>query len=154
MSKASYSWDATVFIAWLCEEPSAPLGDIDQVVGEIDSAQANLIVSVTAYSEVLAAKHTDEQMNQFRRFLKRSNVLVADNTVQIAEKAGEIRGKGLAENRKIKTPDATYLATAILFQADVLHSLDLGMLSLSGSPIVDGLRISSPKPASGQTTFF
>jgi hypothetical protein len=96
MSKRpNYAWDSTVFLAWLGEEATAPLADIAAVVQEIDSGEANLIVSVTAYSEVLEAKHTEEQMGKFRRFLQRSNVVVVDQTVIVAEKAQQIRSKGL-----------------------------------------------------------
>src|SRR5260370_15142035 len=145
-----YSWDSTVFIAWISEEPGAPLKDIESVVVEIDNKKANLVVSVLAYSEILEVKHTPEQMIKFREFLKRSNVVVADNTVAIAEKAGEIRSRGFAEKgkkkRKIKTPDATFLATTIIYKAAVLHSLDPDLLHLNQSPMVEGLRITKPIP--------
>jgi len=154
MTKPKYSWDATVFLAWLVEEATAPLLDIDAVVGEIDEDKAVLIVSVTAYSEILEAKNDPDKMAKFREFLKRSNVVVADSTVAIAERAGQIRSKGLAQGRKIKTPDATYLAVAVHYKADVLHSLDDDMLNLNGSPIVDDLKITRPKPSSGQTSLF
>ncbi len=147
---ADYSWDASVFIAWLTGEQGAPLDDIAIVVEQLDDGEANLVVSVTAYSEVLEAKHTPQQMTAFRNFLKRSNVALADNTIIIAEKAGQVRSRGLATGRKIKTPDATYLATAIIYKATVLHSLDPDMLNLNGSPIVDGLAITKPCDYRGQ----
>jgi predicted nucleic acid-binding protein len=154
MSKPNYSWDASVFLAWLSQEETAPLGDIELVVSEIDAEEATLVVSVTAYAEVLAAKHTDEQMTEFKKFLKRSNVVNADITQIIAERAGRIRSEGLAQGRKIKTPDATYLATASIYKADVLHSLDKGMLALSGLDVVEGLKISLPLPLHGQKGLF
>src|SRR5438128_878983 len=114
MTKAPvYAWDATVLLAWLEEDESAPLGGIDSVVEEIDKKSAILIVSVVAHTEVLRAKHSDEQMKKFRGFLQRSNVLVVNVDLRIAEKAEAIRSKGLAENRKIKTPDAQHIASAI-----------------------------------------
>ena len=64
-----------------------------------------------------------------------------------------IRDAGLREKRRIRTPDATILAVAILHKAHVLHSLDDGMLSLNGSTIVDGLSITRPFPLSGPTLF-
>jgi PIN domain len=146
--KPTYCWDATVFVAWLIQESSAPLAEISAIVEEIDRANANLLVPVTAYSEVLDAKHSQEQMDQFRLFLKRSNVIVADTTQAIAKKSGQIRSRALAANpsRKIKTPDATFMATAIIFQADVFHTLEKNQLpGLSGTAIVDGLKIDSPK---------
>lgn len=76
----TYCWDATVLLAWLDEEQTAPLHEIDTIVREIDRNEAILLVPVTAYSEVLEAKHTPEKMAQFKKFLERSNVVVADTT--------------------------------------------------------------------------
>jgi predicted nucleic acid-binding protein len=152
--KPKYAWDTSVFLAWLTEQADAPLADIEAVAEEIDKNVAALITSTTTYSEVLEVKHSKDKMDQFRDFLKRSNIVTQDVTVTIAEKAQEIRGKALAEGRKIKTPDAQHLATAILCKADVLHSLDPDMLNLDGSPIVDGLKIKLPVPLSGQHEMF
>ena len=121
-----YCWDSNVFLAWLGEEKSAPLANIELVIDEIDKLLAVLLVPVTAYSEVLEAKHTNKQMDKFRKFLERSNVIVADVTKAIAEKAGEIRSRGLTARpkRSIRTPDATFMATAIIYRADVFHTLE------------------------------
>lgn len=149
--KPTYAWDTSVFLAWLTDEASAPLDDIALVVEEIDKGEANLVVSVEIYSEILEAKHDPEQIARLEQFLKRSNVSVIDKHVPIAKKAGEIRSKALAEGRRLKTPDATVIATAIMSGADVLHSLDdRAHLNLSESPIVDGLKITLPRPFSGQ----
>jgi predicted nucleic acid-binding protein len=147
-----YAWDASVLLAWLGEEEGAPLGGIDSVVEEIDAGDrvATLIVSVVAHTEVLAAKHTEDQIKKFRAFLERSNVLVVDVDLRVSEKAEAIRSKALAEGRKIKTPDAQHLATAILYRADVFHTLDDKLINLSGSAIVDGLTISKPISHTGQ----
>lgn len=152
-SKTNYAWDTSVLLAWLGEEQTAPLADMALVIDEIDGDKANLILSVTTFSEILESKYTAEQLDKLKRFLLRSNVIKVDTTFHIAQKASQIRNAGLAEGRKIKTPDATILATAILFKADVLHSLDPHHLNLNGSPIVDGLRITLPQLLSGQGTF-
>ena len=112
----------------------------------------NLLVPVMAYSEVLDAKHSSEQMAVFWKFLAKSNVVVADTTQTIAEKAGEIRSRGLLATPQlsIKTPDATFLATAIVYKATVFHTTETTKLpGLNGSPIVAGLRISAPCPWDG-----
>lgn len=150
MNKPTYSWDASVFIAWLRQESTAPLADIGVVVDQIDAQTANLLVSVVAYAEILSAKHSAEQMQWFQDFMRRSNVTVADTTQTIALRVEQIRSAGLAEGRKIKTPDATFAATAIVHGADVLHSLDPDLLNLNGSKIVDGLRITRPMDIGGQ----
>ena len=151
--KPVYSWDTSVFLAWMNEEKGAPLGDIALVVDEIDKNKAILVVSVLVVPEVLETKMTDDQKAKFNSFLQRSNVQLIATTLAIAQKARGIRDKGAAEGRKIKTPDATIIATAIVQRCDVLHSLDdrgSGPLKLNGSPIVDHLRITKPMPLSGQ----
>jgi predicted nucleic acid-binding protein len=155
MSKTNYGWDTSVVIAWLCEEASAPLDDMQLVVEEIDSGSANLIFSVVTFSEILRSKYTEKQLKQLDGLLLRSNVVKVETSFAIALKAAQIREAGLREKkkRKIKTPDATVLATAILYKADVLHSLDPHMLNLNGSAIVDGLSIVKPRPITGPTIF-
>lgn len=140
-------------VAWLDGEETAPLGHIAAVVDEIDSKAANLIVSMEIYKEVLEAKRSKRKMQRFRKFLSRSNILVVDTTFVVADKAQVIRSNGVRAKRSIKSPDATFMAAAILFNADMLHTLDAGMLSLDGSPIVDGLAIKTPQTASGQGYF-
>lgn len=127
MSKAKrpvYCWDTTVFLAWIKAEKESPLDDIAAVADEIDGDRASLIVPVNLFTEVLEAKHTKKQRKQMELFLRRSNVQVVDTTLPIAQKASAIRSTGLQEGRKLRTPDAQIAATAILYGADVLHSLD------------------------------
>jgi predicted nucleic acid-binding protein len=123
MSKTTnYAWDSSVVIAWLCEEETAPLEDIEAVVTEVDAGKANLIFSVTTYCEILESKYEQEQLDQLDRFLLRSNVRKYDTTIPISKKVARIRDAGVKDGRKIKTPDATIIAVAIMFGADVLHS--------------------------------
>lgn len=153
--EVTYCWDTSVFLAWLGEEAAAPLNDIALVVGEIDGGEATLLVPVTVYSEILEARHTTAEMERFRQFLDRTNIVAADTTKAIAEKAGRIRSRGIEAGpaRSIRTPDATFMATAILFGASVFHTLETKLINLNGSPIVDGLRIELPKLAGGQGSF-
>lgn len=155
--KVIYCWDTNILVAWLREEATAPLGDIELVVSEIDAGAAILLMPVIAYSEVLEAYYTPAQISRFRQFLERSNVEVANITKPIAEKAGQIRNRGLTAKpkRSIKTPDATFIATAIVYKANVLHTLEEGgWAAFSGSDMVDGLKISKPRPFRGTTSLF
>ena len=151
-NRPKYCWDTSVFLAWISAEKGSPLDDIALVVDEIDTNKADLIVSAIVYSEVLDAKHSKKTVDQFQRFLKRSNVLSVDLTIGIAKKASEIRSRALVskEKRRLRTPDASVIATAIVYGADVLHSLDPHILNLNGSAVVDGLKIHSPCLVSGQ----
>src|SRR4029079_15139196 len=108
-----YCWDTTVFLAWLNEESGAPLLDIDSVAQEIDKGKAILIVPVTIISDILDSKLSGEQRARLNAFLKRSNVVNATTTLPIAIKARELRdaGRAMKPPKKIKTPDATVVAT-------------------------------------------
>lgn len=66
--KHNYAWDTSVILAWLCQDSNAPLADIGLVAGLIDSNRANLILSVNTWTEVLAVKHTAEQLERLRSF--------------------------------------------------------------------------------------
>jgi len=114
-----------------------------------------LVVPVTIVAEILDSKLSGEQRAKLTAFLKRSNVIVADTTLNIARKASEIRDAGLAMKpaRKIKTPDATIIATAVTYGCSALHSLDdrgNGPLRLNGTPASCGTRITKPISATGQ----
>lgn len=153
-----YCWDTSVFLGWINREAAAPQADIEAVLTEIYAKRGTLIVSVVTYTEILSAKHTAKQQQIWDAFLKRSNVLRVDVTFPIAQKAEEVRSRALSlgpksERRKIRTPDAQIIATAIVHQADVFHSLEPKHIALSGSPIVDGLTITKPSLVGGQKTF-
>ena len=95
-------------------------------------------------------------MEMFRRFLQRSTVEVANITQAIAEKTGQVRSRalGLVPKVKLRTPDATYIAVAILFKADVFHTLEATQLpQLSGTATVEGLKITAPRPLKGTTSY-
>jgi|SRR6185312_3475172 len=149
-----YCWDSTVLIAWMDEDKTAPLADIDLVASAIDRKEATLLLPVTAYSEILRAKHTQDQMDKFNAFVSRSNVIPADITLRISLIVEEIRSNGLTARpvRKIKTPDAQFMATALIYKADVFHTLEPTLQNLDGLAIVKGLRISAPKPLDGQAS--
>jgi predicted nucleic acid-binding protein len=150
MSKPVYCWDTCVFIAWLKQEENKPLADIELVVNEIDSGHAVLVVSVTVFTEIQRSKFTNEQWERFQGFLTRSNVVVANTTPDIAQKGSEIRDRAEADERRIKTGDATIVATAIAYGVDALHTFDPGLLRLSRSAVVEGLPITEPITREGQ----
>jgi predicted nucleic acid-binding protein len=152
INKPKYCWDTNTLLAWLREEPTAPLADIQQVVREVDNKEANLVIPIPVFSEVFQGRLTQEQRDLLDKFRQRSNVILMDLTLPIASEAAEIRERGYAENptRKLKTLDAQIAATAIASGADVLHALDHDLLSLDGHDTVRKLRIKRPAPSSGQ----
>ena len=155
--QSAYCWDTSVILAWLCEDETYPLNDIDLVVREIERSSksaSSLLFSVTTVSELLDIIPGSDAQDSFQRFCERRNVRVANVDMGIAAKAAQIRTAALATGRKLKTPDAQIIATAIIYRADVLHTFDKKLLALSGTATVDGLTIVSPRPWSGQQSLF
>jgi predicted nucleic acid-binding protein len=151
----TYAWDSGVFIYWLegTEPTDAPgmLANVDAVIQDVESDKANLITSIHAYTEVLSAKHTNEQMRQFREFLNRSNVVVFEINMKVADKIEQIRSRCVDLGRRPpKAVDASFAAVAIIHKADMLHAADGGLLALDKSLSVDGLNICRPRLFSGQ----
>lgn len=150
MSKSSrgriYCWDTSVFIAWFKEEQGKPLADIGLIVDEIDKKEACLLVSAAVYVEVQKGKFDTSQWNQYRDFLRRSNVIRADLTFAIADRARQLRELHL--QRPLKVMDAIILATACAHQTDVIHSFDPDFLQFEGN-LPPGLpSVSVPVPYS------
>lgn len=151
----TYSWDTSVVLAWFKGEDDKPLEDIELVFREIESQRADLVVSIMTYSEVLAVGESEDAAELYRKFLQRSNVLQVNVDPPVAAAAVKVRE--MAKTAGVKCPkaaDAQIIAFAILYQVDVLHSFDSGMINLSESDIVEGLRISRPRLLSGQTGLF
>lgn len=144
-----------MFIAWLNREQSAPLADIDMLLDDFHAERAVLVVSATTYTELLRAKHSSDQVEAFDRFLLRPNIVRVDVSFEIAARAEGLRSSAITtakrgQQRNIKTPDAQIIATAIIHHVDALHSMEPRHHAISGTKLVDGMRICLPRDLSGQ----
>lgn len=151
----TYCWDTSVLLAWLNSEESTSLPDINLLVHQFNSGQANLVVSATLLTELLATKHKPAQAEALEKFMQRPNVTWANVTVEIAKKAAEIRDYWMqtskkGERRNITTPDAQIIATAVIYKVDALHSMEPKHHKLNGTRIVNMLRITLPREYDGQ----
>jgi predicted nucleic acid-binding protein len=146
-----YCLDTCIYIDWLTGDRSAPLTDIQDVVLEIEAKKANLLVPVIAYVEVMEAQNPTG-VARFRDFLKRSNVMLVDVNVRLADRAQDVRSAAwkLTPKRSIGSADAIFVAASILFGATFLITRDDKLLGLSGHDIVNKLTITKPRTASGK----
>lgn len=147
-----YCWDSCAYLAWLCQEASAPIDDMHAVIDEVASGKALMILPVTVYTEVLSVNAPREKRMDFEMFISHRSVIRAELSFPIATKAREIRERGLLESpkRKLRTGDAQVLATAFMQGATVLHSLDRHLLGLNGHPTANRMHICQPCPLTGQ----
>jgi predicted nucleic acid-binding protein len=149
-----YCWDSSVWFAWIKQETCHPLADMELVAGEISNGKASLLVPATVYEEFQLGKCTTEQRDMIERFLLRDNIFQAAQTPAVSRKAAEIIRKSEENGIVTKLNDARIVATAIVFDATVLHTVDSGLIRLSGRDIVDRLWIASPRLISGHRGLF
>jgi len=146
MPSPKYCWDACVFIAYLTGEPRAQ-GEVDglfEVLDLVDRHQAVILTSTLVRTEVLDdPAHPDLATRLEGLFASPSCVAIETNRA-ISEKAGRLRTACRAAGRSLKTPDALYLATALLNGATAFHTFDGQLLGLSGLHEVDLLTICKP----------
>ena len=143
------SWDSCVFLGWFKQEPDKPLADIEAYLKAIAAGKVNLLVSVVCAVEVLD-QDTGDYGNQFQEFMKRTSVTALNTDMRVAKQAAIFRQNG-ARARKLgiindgfKAPDAMIVASAYVYQAEVLHTFDPVLLALSETEYVNGLRIEHP----------
>ena len=139
------SWDSSVLLDWL-ESCAAGASDPGDATAEaVSRGEAVLVLSAAVLAEVLPDRSPPGVFEQFEVLLGGANVEVVPVTEAIAKRAALIRDAGLSEpqQRKIKTPDALIVATA-LRAADELHTTDYRLRQISGHPTAGGLSIRLP----------
>lgn len=153
-SRDVYSWDTCIFLALFKKEADKPLADIIAVANEIEVGRADMVVSTIVMTEMLDIITDPSLESDFKAFLRRPNVFVANLDPRVARKVAEIRSAWRCAtpeaNGNVSVPDAAIITTAILGKATVLHSFDDKVLRFNKHSIVDGLEIIKPVLAGGQ----
>ena len=144
-------WDSCVLIELIKGDNEARIHNILPIAESISKKQYGLIVSALVYVEVLESKMPSTDIKRFEGFMQnRKEVEIVAVDTQIARKARAIRDSGIENGKKISTPDAVHLATAIISGARYLHTFDHLLLSLNGEKEAEGIDI-TPCYASGIT---
>jgi hypothetical protein len=153
-------WDTSVFFAWLKDEPwdAEIVEGIEATVRQVHNNQIILITSVVTDTEVLRSRMSAEALAKWEGVFRRRNVKMIAQDLRVGRKGSQIRDCFYQIDIKIKTPDAIHLATAILYEADVLQTLDgagptkkpSDMIRLDGHACVDGLKIVTPATTNKQ----
>jgi predicted nucleic acid-binding protein len=153
-----YYWDACDYLAWLKDEQKAHGTDcieaLRRVAKESFEKKSVIITSTITFVEVLSSTLSGEKERQFRQSFRHQDHISYDVDPPIAMKARDIRVKFLnhPSKRKLSTPDAIHLATAMIYKADEFWTLDdgkknpkyLGLLELDGHEWLDNLVIRRP----------
>ena len=147
MSSNKICWDACVFTALLKGEqrPADEISGLREIVDLVDRKKVVLITSALIETEVIGELDDATLQERLEALFQRPNIVQVAASAEILRKAGLIRKAARESNRSLKTPDAVYVATAILHAANSLQTFDDKLLALSESPIVDGLQITKPR---------
>ena len=153
-----FYWDANVFIAWLKAEtcwPASVTTGMNDVAREVTENRAILFTSALTSTEILQGTLTAEQKAKLASLMQRTNVQQVAADTRISDRASAIREYYNTRGDKIKTPDAIHLATAILYRADEMQTMDgletktgkkTKLLALSGNVAGYDLLIVNPYP--------
>lgn len=145
------AWDSCVFIAWFNGETDKPLAEIERMLRSIAERKSTLLVSSICFAEVLDKAGVSDAGTQFRGFVKRPNVIVANVDHRVGALAGDIRIAARTANAAgslslgVKIPDALIAATALIYKSDELHTFDPVLLEASTLPIFRSLNIIRPE---------
>jgi predicted nucleic acid-binding protein len=149
--KPVYLWDTSILLKWINgeAEPEDTVAGIADVVAKIDKGKCFLVFSQITRVEAFSNKAGMSIREKVEAAFQRENVVVVDVDSRIARKAAEIREhcQGLDPSRKVKTPDAIQIATAIVHDADELHIQDGPIENLSDEMKKKyGLKVCPPPP--------
>jgi predicted nucleic acid-binding protein len=125
------------------------LDAIRQLATENHQQKNTIISSTITYIEVLAIKIGDDNEALFRKSFRTQDHIAYDVDPPIALKARDLRERFVDDKtgRKLHTPDAIHLATAIIHKADHFLTLDGKLLKLNGDDRLEGLVIGNPLSA-------
>jgi len=135
-----FLWDSCVFIAYLADDRAAygqAIDDIGQYLDEARQGTCRIYCSTITLAEVTRDRmvKSNDTFNAFLRSF-RSAIVPIDPNPNIMITAGHLRGFTYTKNggnRRLGTPDAIHLATALALQdsfrvpLDALHTFDRGM---------------------------
>lgn len=152
-------WDTTCWLAWLGDEraiwPASLITGLEDVVFAVEVNEIVLFTSSMTRGEVFMGRLDLEQKTKFTLLLRRRNVREISADPRVMDRASAIREYHSARGVKVMTPDATHLATAVLYRADEFHTMDglrkggskkRGLLKLSGDVGGYNLKIVHPYP--------
>lgn len=140
-------FDTNAWISILENEPHADLASLGAWMDAATRGEATLLVPTIVATEASVGKSaTSTSIDQFEKVLLNPFVDVLDLTAVIAISAGKLRRQVLDTKRKLRTPDAIVIASAILYGADFIISTDADVLRLNGFP---GIKPVIGPPATG-----
>lgn len=149
--KQKIYWDSCVFIAWLMDEKDWPEDIRDGILDTVyDLEQRKILLLTSAITRTEIFNLTPERTQKYDLLMQRRDLHEIAADARVANRASSIREYYKRRDVSIRTPDAIHLATAIIYQADELHTLDgkekKGLIRFNGNVADSPLKIVLPYP--------
>lgn len=164
-AKPKHYWDSCIFFAWLNDEGEihgdAVMAGINETAERYDNNKIVLMSSLVTKIEVFDNKlKTQWARDEFNARFKRDNFLWITQDERVTDKSRAIRDFYSKKGITLDTMDCVHLASAILWKADILFTLDghsdkpkpNSMLLLDGD--VAGHKLRVVKPFKDQGSLF
>jgi predicted nucleic acid-binding protein len=157
MANRRVAWDACTWIALIQQErirdrSGAIIEDryamCRSVIGAAERDQIEIVTSALCYAEVCKDKDVlDKSEDRVAAYFENDYVLSVNLDRAVGEKARSLMMSGVAN---LKPADACHLATALIANADELHTFDDKILALDGKiDKADGTKLKICKPDPG-----
>lgn len=165
--KPSIYWDTCIFLAWLKDEkrPNNEMDGVKFIADEIHNDHIILMTSVVTRGEVLESTLDNKGLQLWNDFFKRTKVREVVAAGKIMDLTHSIRDyyqqqKSVDGLPTLTLPDATHLATAIIYGAHEFHTFDehdkpkrKALLPLNGNVAGHNLKICKPPLPAQQILF-
>ena len=140
-----YYWDTCLFLSWLRDEKrkSGEMDGVREIVERSKRRDCRIMTSVITSVEVLQGTIPTGVDTLFAGLMRRISRVGVDT--KVAQLAHDIRDHFHSVGKKLKTPDALHLATAILHRADEFHTFDGDLIAMSGNVAGHKLVICKPE---------
>lgn len=149
-------WDACVFLAWLQNEQLDPgvMEGIEETVKRVMNNEAILATSIMTRTEVLDSRMPKNAQTTFDNLFKRRNVEWINHDERVSTLSHDIRDHYDQQGVKLSSADSVHLASAIIYNVTVFHTLDGSgrkkkgkLLPLNGNVAGHSLTIERPYKA-------
>ena len=134
------SLDTQIIIAILTNNRSGHRSDdewqaIRELTIQIDGGFTTLVLPTIIFTELLVS-YDSNAARKIDKLVQRKSVELVDLTMGIAKRAGELRDVGrLGSGKRLKAPDAVFIATAELTNCSCLYSSDSDIYRAIGARV-------------------
>jgi hypothetical protein len=157
-------WDTCIFLHWLSDpqKDAAVVDGIEHIVREVERGHAGVMTSVITRIEILNTRIENKEADAFFKLFSRPSMQQVNVDPRIAQVAHDIRTFYASQEPPVRfwTPDCIHLATAVVYEADEMNTLDGAgprrrpgdLLSLNAKVMGEKYRLPIRKPLRQQAS--